>query len=298
MRARIPKGWDLKRPLILAMNTTTFEPCPGIAGLAGSSASAFSSKDVVPRKSEIEVGFTLLELLVVITVIASLASLLLPALASAKQQARATQCKSNLRQLGIALQLYTQDQNCYPLATSDGIFGAWEPALREFVPDNGFYCSLPIRPSTQFINIFRLSGAAVRPHYGYNALGAVWRGSPPYNPGLGGDLNLATGTRQPTCANRVVTPAQMIAMGDSPTFIDAIFGTQPQTNIPNQIYIAFPYIVEPLGYVGVGNWHDGGANILFGDAHVRFDQESFWIAATDQSRRLWNSDNQPHSEWW
>jgi prepilin-type N-terminal cleavage/methylation domain-containing protein/prepilin-type processing-associated H-X9-DG protein len=245
-----------------------------------------------------ESAFTLLELLVVIAIIASLASLVLPALGNAKQQARALQCKSNLRQLGIALHLYVQDNNCYPLATSDGIFGAWEPALREYVPDNEFYCPLQQKPSTQFINIFQLTGALITPHYGYNALGAVWQGSPPYNPGLGGDLNFATGLRTPTSANRVVIPAQIIYVGDSATFIDPILGTQPQTNIPNQIYIIFPYIVEPLGYLGVGNGHDAGANMVFGDAHVQYAKQSFWIAATDTSRRLWNSDNQPHPEWW
>lgn len=243
-------------------------------------------------------GFTLLELLVVGAIVVCLAGLLLPALANGKRQAYSIQCKSNLHQLGVALHLYTQDDNCYPLATSDGIFGAWEPALREFVPDNVFYCPLGQIPSTQFINIFQWAGGLVAPHYGYNALGAVWQGSPPYNPGLGGDLNFSTGLRIPTSANRVIIPAQMITMGDSATFIDAILGSQPQTNIPNQIYIAFPYIVEPLGYLGVGSWHDHGANMLFGDAHVEFSQQSFWIAATDQSRRLWNSDNQPHPEWW
>jgi prepilin-type N-terminal cleavage/methylation domain-containing protein/prepilin-type processing-associated H-X9-DG protein len=281
------------------MNKTGFELCSGLVDLtARSSASAVWSKDDAPGKLEAGAGFTLLELLVVIAIIASLASLILPVLGNAKRQARNAQCKSNLRQLGIALHLYAQDDNCYPLATSDGVFGAWEPALREFVPDNGFYCPLQQTPSAQFINIFQLTDAPITPHYGYNALGAVWKGSPPYNPGLGGDLNLSTGSREPTPANRVATPAQMITIGDCETFIDVIPGTQPQTNIPNQIYIVFPYIVEPYDYLGVGNGHDGGANMLFGDAHVQFSQQSFWIAATDQSRRLWNSDNQPHPEWW
>jgi prepilin-type processing-associated H-X9-DG protein len=259
---------------------------------------ACPSKDAAPRKLEAEAAFKLLELLVVIAVIAILAALVLPALGNAKRQALNSQCKSNLHQLGIALELYAQENNCYPLATSDGVFGAWQPALSQFVPDSGFYCPLPQTPSTQFINIFQLSRNPITPHYGYNALGAVWQGSPPYNPGLGGDLNLATGLREPTSANRVVTPAQMITIGDSATFIDAILGTQPQTNIPNQIYIVFPYIVEPFGYFGVGSGHDGGANMLFADAHVQFSQQSYWIAATDQSRRLWNSDNEPHPEWW
>lgn len=69
-------------------------------------------------------GFTLIELLVVIAIIAVLIALLLPAVQQAREAARRTQCKNNMKQLGLAIHNYHDVYNCFPPAYIAAISGS------------------------------------------------------------------------------------------------------------------------------------------------------------------------------
>ncbi|QDT66421.1 DUF1559 domain-containing protein [Calycomorphotria hydatis] len=109
----------------------------------------------VPAKTRVSRrGFTLIELLVVIAIIAILIALLLPAVQQAREAARRSQCKNNLKQLGLALHNYHDAHNVLPPAMVVQEFGnnkpnwGWMTMLLPFMELSNIYEKLQPGPNT------------------------------------------------------------------------------------------------------------------------------------------------------
>ncbi len=150
--------------------------------------------ELSPSRKRCAGAFTLIELLVVIAIIAILASLLLPALSRARESGRRAACKSNLHQIGIAFQIYSQDNDnllpdlryppyALPQAPPPKAAGLWAWDIStnltdEIIRDGGsrkvFYC--PSNPDfdDDLTWNFGIAGTGNDGNGGFRITGYVW----------------------------------------------------------------------------------------------------------------------------
>jgi len=134
-------------------------------------------------------GFTLIELLVVIAIIAVLIALLLPAVQQAREAARRSQCKNNLKQLGLALHNYHDTHNVLPASVFNSgacISTGPQPALVQNT--NGLVMLLPYLDQTAIYNQMNFSAP-----FGAFLYGSLYSGSSPPFAGYPGNT-VSSGT--------------------------------------------------------------------------------------------------------
>lgn len=215
-------------------------------------------------------GFTLIELLVVIAIIAILAAMLLPALARGRESARRVKCVNNQRQLGIASQMYSDDNGgtffryhhgktnvgqilwcgwLGPGAEEERPFDATQGALYPYLQGRG----VEICPSLNYFTAkfkFKATGAAFG--YGYN-------------------ISLSAGPSSlPIRVSQVVKPTGTALFADAAQINDF----QPPASKSNPMLEEFFWISANTNFASASYYpnghfrHSQRANVVFCDGHV------------------------------
>jgi prepilin-type processing-associated H-X9-DG protein len=267
-----------------------------------------------------------MELMAVIAIIFLLAALVLVGTSRAKAAARRTQCASNVRQLGLALQQFVADYHAYPLHAnvrySHGGYPEhatkWNTALEQAALSGRDPWALKALGSNWWLNtVWRCPGVGrseVRvgtatsatiesvANYGYNAYG-LRRWEDPDSLGLGGHKGNRIPTNSvdspyldspPVRESEVVNPSEMMAMADG-----FVGGNGIIVDTDRYRRLQRTSGLEDIGgsTARANSRHQGKANVVFCDGHVESPSLKFLFEDTsDTALNRWNRDHQPHRE--
>jgi prepilin-type N-terminal cleavage/methylation domain-containing protein/prepilin-type processing-associated H-X9-DG protein len=259
--------------------------------------------------------FTLIELLVVIAIIAILAAILFPVFAQARQKAHQAACMSNLKQLGLALMMYTDDYEdaLPPIASPNRAQGTWRNLIQPYVK-NATVTSCGGNPQGKKFEIQDL-GTGNQLVANYTSYAAVTCVS-----GLGRCGFSGSGTALRTMQS-MIAPAEVIVLAETTnsgtrisidnnvnqTTVDGVRGFNFMTHPPRQSSTCLGPSNSPITpnsgsatCVSIGALfagHGGVGNFLFGDGHVKAMRPLATINADNGTgKNLWDVENVPFTD--
>ena len=241
-------------------------------------------------------GFTLIELLVVIAIIAILAAILLPVFAQAREMARGASCKSNLKQIGAAMMMYTQDydETTVPLLTHagpvlpTGYTLTRQGNLNTYI--HGWHHN--VHPYVKNFGVFNCPSAAPSPVPLYtgsvpNPPGCIGSGpTEPTGDSLSYGMNYRGGSATPSLGcpgNCGVDLSPLTLLQVSPFLLYSGQSLAAIEDPAGTLYVAdaFAFYILPVNASGPParpNWtgfyvpndrHNGTVNVLYLDGHVK-----------------------------
>jgi prepilin-type N-terminal cleavage/methylation domain-containing protein len=232
-------------------------------------------------------GFTLIELLVVIAIIAILIALLLPAVQQAREAARRTQCKNNLKQLGLALHNYHDAHSCFPPAGFafgptgyDYFTGGTTPAIPRQANVSGLVMLLPYLDQAPLYNQWNFQHAASWSYVYGSYTAATVLGNPDVNAPIS-KTKLAV-FKCPSDPGR-----DFYTGGDQYYAISAASAGGYRSNYQLCVHYAYYYYAHYWSAISIREQRAFGD-----DKHTTIrdwsDGTSNCVVATEQTREKWN----------
>jgi prepilin-type N-terminal cleavage/methylation domain-containing protein/prepilin-type processing-associated H-X9-DG protein len=239
-------------------------------------------------------GFTLVELLTTLTIVALLAALTVPAIQGVQSKTRATQCAGNVRQLGVALNSFVSESHEFPLFLNPGYRTGvlpehrtvWWASLYPAAPADTFFetgvwdCPSARKPESWADN-------DIYTDYGYNAYGM---GTFAQGDDLG--MGSSSANRKPVKEGDVTAPADTYALGDG------LLGSPAAIEDGNSLLWRNKGAKDHFGSTErARRRHGAKANVAFAEGHVEaVPLTTLFVEESDAALSRWNRDHQPHRE--